>query len=100
MAPLGSTASFTCTAVGDVFWSVNGLQVLSQSSVDLFAASNIFVPLPTPVSSIVNVTTRTGNNNGTSYQCLVEQAPALAVLNMSAIVTLLVYGESLKKGPW
>ena len=93
MVPLGSTASFTCRVVGDIFWAVNGLQVQSPNDIESFAGNNISVGLSTPNVSMVNVTLATVRNNGTTIECLVEESGKVDILNRSEVVTLTVYGE-------
>ena len=93
VVPLGSIANFSCTVVGYVFWEVNGAQVTVQPRVDEFAASKIYVPLSTLNHSVVT-STATESNNGSSLTCLVEGMPGdIRVLNQSAVVQLIAYGE-------
>ncbi len=89
---LGSIANFSCTAVGNVFWDVNGAQVGNQERVNIFAAANIFVPLSTPDHStvMINVTT---TNNGSNMTCLVELEGDIRILNRSAVARLIAYGK-------
>ena len=92
LVPLHTNISFTCSAVGNVFWSVNGLQVQTPRSVQAFANAGIFVPLPT--SSVSGVTiTASMSNNGTALECLVEEEGRVDILNQSGIVQMLAYGE-------
>ncbi len=93
VVPLGSFANFSCTAVGNVFWEVNGGQVVTQDRVNVFAAVNIFVPLSTPNHSIVVINV-TAINNGSSVACLVElEGDDVRILNRSATVRLIAYGK-------
>ena len=92
VVPLGSTASFTCRAVGDIFWAVDGLQVTDPANVESFAQRNISVGLSTPNVSIV-IALATVRNNETTIECLVERMGEIAILNRTEIVNLTVYGK-------
>lgn len=95
VVPLGSTTTFTCVVIGNVFWTVNNGQIQTQSQVDDLAKANISVSLSTPNRSEVIVYASIANN-ATTYRCLVEEAPgAIKVLNRSESVKLIVYGECL-----
>lgn len=93
VAPLGTNATFRCAAVGNVFWSIQNLQVVRMVQASIFALNFIFVPLPTPSQSEV-IITATPINNGTMVECIVEEQSGGAILNRSRIVTLQVIGES------
>lgn len=93
VVPLGSIANFSCTAVGYVFWEVNGAQVTVPSQQNLFAASAIHVPFSTQNHSIVTVNA-TASNNGSNLTCLVERRPgALEILSRTVTARLIAYGK-------
>ena len=92
--PLGSNASYSCTAIGNVFWRINERDVVGQIRVDNLARFNIFAPLPTANHSTVIITaTPTNNSTLTSVQCRVEEVGGITLLNSSVTVGLLVYGK-------
>ena len=89
VVPLGSIATFTCVATGNIVWSINSRLVVNQVIVDAFAKlSGVFVPLPTLNHSVVTINA-TLQNNGTNVQCLVEDMKGF-LLNRSEAVQLLV----------
>ena len=93
--PLGSNASYSCTAIGSVFWHINERDVVGQTRVDNLFRFNIFVPLPTANHSTVIITaTPTNNSTLTTVQCRVEDG--FTLLNRSDSVGLLAYGELIK----
>lgn len=92
VVPLGANASFTCSAVGSVFWAINSGQVQSLSQVQHLATLNIFVPLSTPSTSEV-VITASLVTNGTLVECLVEEEGDVAILNRTETVLIKVYGR-------
>lgn len=95
VVPVGARATFTCVAVGNVFWSFNDVQIATQTLVDLVATQfNVSVPLSTPNRSEVIVDASIANN-GSTFQCLVEDPEIIPVLNRSAIVQLQVLGECI-----
>lgn len=94
VVPLGSNASYSCTAIGDVFWRINEMEISVQSQVDNLAQSNIFAPLLTANHSVVIITATLVNNVSTiAVECLVAEEGQLRVLNRTGTVGLLVYGE-------
>ncbi len=95
-ASVGTTTNFSCTAVGNVFWEINGAQISMQSMVEAFARAGIFVPLSTPDHSTVLINA-TQTTNGTTVRCLVEEPGNIQILNASARAQLLVFGKYSRK---
>lgn len=95
VVPLDSNASYSCAAIGNVFWRINDREVTGLSAVSDLAEFGIFAPLSTPNNSMVIITATLANNDSISVQCRVEQEGTIDVLNRTEIVGLLVYGESI-----
>ena len=94
-ATMGSTASFSCAAVGNVIWEVDGEEILSPVAEKYgpLASKSLllkYVPLSTPDYSmaVINATAQT---NGTTLRCFVEEGER--ILNTSAPVQLFVIGR-------
>lgn len=71
---VGSNATFSCTAVGEVVWRVNDRIVDSPILVNAFASIGILVPFPIQNHSVLTVITSSDTiavTNGTTIQCMV-----------------------------
>ena len=90
----GGEATFTCRAVGNVVWSINGIQIVNQINAQSLALTGVIVPLSTPSQSTVNISAF-DYLNGTTLQCLVVDPDNMtAILSSSDTVQLLVLGKS------
>ncbi len=85
---VGSAANFSCTAVGHVFWEINGMQAATDPEREMFANNGIFVPPSTYATSTV-IINATAANNGTTLRCFVE---ATTIVNITDLATLTIQG--------
>lgn len=90
VAALGTNVTFTCIAVGTIFWSVNGAQIYT-SNVEVFEEVGIFVTLPQPDHSTVTIFA-TPTNNGSYLNCLVDLFPQIP--NISSEANFTTYGKA------
>ena len=90
---LGTNATFSCAGFGgSLVWEIANAQVQSPSQVQLFAAVEVYVPLPARNFSELIMTGTQGNNVTRSIRCHVFPDSLLLPLVTSDVVHLLVLG--------
>ena len=90
-AALGTNATFSCHAKGEVFWEVSGTQIVEANKMSSFATVGVYAPLPMNDFSELIVTATRDNNVTRKIKCIVSLG--LVMTNGSEAVRLLVYGE-------
>ena len=94
-AALGTNATFSCHGNGNVFWEIDGTQVVTEDLVQAFAEAEVYVLLPTPSVSQLIITATEANNFTRTIQCLVDSGNVVVPPEESDPVYLLVFGEQL-----